>query len=65
MRPVLPDRQMLLDFSDEAHGRVRARVHGGQDGDDNKQPRGRAGGIHTSDHIVLDERNNKQTQERK
>lgn len=55
---------MFLDLSDEAHGRVRARVHGGQDRNDNKQPRGRAGGIHTSDHAVLYERNNEQTQEK-
>lgn len=64
MWPPLPDRQMFLDFSDEAHGRVRARVHGGQDCYDNKQPWRRTGGIHTSDHVVLYERKNKQTQEK-
>ncbi len=64
MWPLLPDRQMFLDLSDEAHGRVRACVHGGQDRDDNKQPWGRAGRIHTSDHVVLYERKNKQTRKK-
>lgn len=61
MHLPVPDGQMFLDFSDQAHGGVRARVHGGQDRDDNKQPRGRTSRIHAGDHVVLYERENLQT----
>ena len=49
----VPGRQVLLYLGDEAHRGVRACVHGGQDGDDHKQPGGRAGGVHARDHTVL------------
>lgn len=49
----LPGWQVLLDFRDEAHGRVRARVHGGQDRYNHKEPGGWARRIHACNHIIL------------
>ena len=55
---------MFLDLGDESHGGVRACVHGGQDGDDHKEPGGGASGIHTRYHTVLLERDREREAER-
>lgn len=44
---------MLLYLGDEAHAGIRAHVHGGQDGYDDKEPGGRAGRVHSLDQTVL------------
>lgn len=44
---------MLLYLGNEPHAGIRARVHGSQDGNDDKEPGGRACWIHSFDHSVL------------
>lgn len=52
-REPLPDWQVLLDLGYESHGGVGASVHGGQDGDDHKEPGGGAGRVDPRLHTVL------------
>lgn len=52
-RELIPDWQVLLDLGYEPHGGVGASVHGGQDGDDHKEPGGGAGRVDPRLHTVL------------
>ncbi len=50
---MLPEGQVLLNLSNEAHRWIRLHVHGGQDCYDNKKPRGGASWVYTFNDSVL------------